>query len=164
MASRRDEKNGRSEPGRDPDEDRHGDREPENAGVDGGLGQARHVRRDQAQKKRQPQRASAIPAAPAASETRRLSVRNCATIRLRPAPSAERIEISRARASARARARLATLAQPIARTKATAAKSSQRALPIAPDVSRASGVSRASTIRPCGCAACSLCAIAVSSA
>ena len=48
------------------------------------------------------------------------SVSSCRTIRNRPAPSAERIEISRCRTEARASSRLATFEQAMSSTSVTA--------------------------------------------
>ena len=66
-------------------------------------------------------RARSSPRAPPTSASTRLSVRSCRRRRERPAPIAVRSAISRSRVEARASRRLATLAQAISSTKATAA-------------------------------------------
>ena len=67
------------------------------------------------------QTATSKPEAPPRAESSRLSTMSCRTMRLRPAPSANRIAISFSRPIARASKRLATLAQAIRRTKPTSA-------------------------------------------
>src|ERR1035441_5102740 len=68
-----------------------------------------------------PYTASRLPSNPPAMESIRLSVRNCRTMRARPAPSARRTPISFCRAVARASSRFATLAQAMTSTSATTA-------------------------------------------
>ena len=65
---------------------------------------------------------AAIPSPPTAAAvlSKSDSVRNCATMRRLPAPSAERTAISVRRAATRARSRPATLLQAISQTMATA--------------------------------------------
>ena len=72
-----------------------------------------------------PQAASPSPAAPPASASARLSVRNWRTSRERLAPSAVRTATSFWRAAARASSMWATLAQAIRRTNATAPSSTR---------------------------------------
>jgi len=72
-----------------------------------------------------PQSANMTPMAAPANESTRLSVRSCSTRRLRVAPRAVRIDISRTRPLARASCRLATLAQAISRTKPVTPSNSQ---------------------------------------
>ena len=67
-----------------------------------------------------PQSASNSPSAPPAIDNRKLSVSNWRINRIRPAPSAVRIAISRSRVAARASKRLAMFTQAINRTKPTA--------------------------------------------
>jgi hypothetical protein len=74
------------------------------------------------------QRANAMPSAPPATASNRLSTTSCRTIARRPAPSDVRIAISRRRDAARARRRLATLKQAIDSNKPTAAYSTSTAL------------------------------------
>jgi hypothetical protein len=63
---------------------------------------------------------SRSPSVPPATASRKLSVRNCRTMRSREAPIASRTATSRCRAEPRASSRLATLAQAISNTKPTA--------------------------------------------
>ncbi len=73
-----------------------------------------------ASKTRTPHTASSHPSVAAAVDRRKLSTRSCRTMRQRLAPRVVRIEISRERPTARARRRLATLAQAMRSTNATA--------------------------------------------
>ena len=59
-------------------------------------------------------------------------MRNWRTMRMRPAPSAERIAISRTRAAVRARSRLATLTQATSRTMPTAPSRTSNELRVEP--------------------------------
>ena len=79
---------------------------------------------------------------PAPARTR-LSVRSCRRIRPRPAPSAVRIAISLCRPVARARRRLATFAQAIRRTNATAPRRTVSAGREEPVICSASGAAPA---------------------
>ncbi len=72
-------------------------------------------------KSRTPSHATPTPRAPPASDSRKVSERNCRTTRKRLAPSAVRIATSLLRTVARARSRLATLAQAMRSTRKTAA-------------------------------------------
>ena len=74
-----------------------------------------------------PHHASSSPPNPPASERTRLSASNWRTSRPRPAPSAARTASSRWRAVARASRRLATFAQAMRSTKATAPASTKSA-------------------------------------
>ena len=67
-----------------------------------------------------PKYPSTSPSTPPASESSTLSVSNCPTMRLRPAPSAARIAISRRRIVARASNKFATFAHAISSTQPTA--------------------------------------------
>ena len=107
--------------------------------------------------RRSPRRAAAGPAAPAraapsrpsAPRSRRrcrrrsasttLSVSSWRTSRIRPAPTAARTTISRPRAEARASSRLATLAQAISSTKATAPSSTNSVCRVSPTTASCSG-------------------------
>ena len=60
------------------------------------------------------------------SESSTLSTSSCRTMRQRVAPSETRTDISRARAAERASSRLATLAQAISSTNATAPISARK--------------------------------------
>ena len=68
-----------------------------------------------------PQTLSNTPSPPPSPARSSASVSSCRNSRVRPAPSAPRIAISRALAEARASSRLATLAQTISSTTATTA-------------------------------------------
>ena len=69
--------------------------------------------------------ASAVPTAPAASASSRLSVSNCCTSRPRPAPSAARTVISRCRAAALESIRFETFAHAISSSTDTAPNRTQ---------------------------------------
>ena len=75
-----------------------------------------------------PQMAMPTPAAPPATESRRLSVRSCRTIRVRGAPSVARSATSPSRSEARTRRRFATFAHAMSRTMPTAPMSTQSAV------------------------------------
>ena len=89
-----------------------------------------------------PQKARTIPAAPPASANKTLSVSICRTSRRRPAPSAARIAISLVREVLRASKRLATLAQAMRRTSATAPRRISRAARASPTSAVCRGTSR----------------------
>src|SRR5256885_4526411 len=74
-----------------------------------------------------PQNASNKPKPPPARESSTLSVSNWRATRSRPAPSATRTAISGCRAAARASRRLATFAQAMSRTNATAPSNTSNA-------------------------------------
>ena len=81
---------------------------------------------------RTPPKASAVPAAPPANASTRLSARRDLTSWPRLAPSAARTAVSRSALTARASCRLARLTHAISSTAPTAANSSQSA-PLTPD-------------------------------
>ncbi len=102
------------------------------------AGKRHRALRDQ---QRRPRRARAAgPAAAPSAVSTQLSVISCRSSRPRPAPTAVRTAISRRRASDRAISRLATLAQAMSRTNATAAISVSSAGRSAPNSSTSSGL------------------------
>ena len=86
-----------------------------------------------------PQRAMITPPVPASSASTTLSVSICRIRRRRPAPTAARTTSSRPRAAARASSRLATLAQAISNTNATAASSTNNVCRVSPTTTSCSG-------------------------
>ena len=89
-----------------------------------------------------PTRAISAPAIPATTASTTLSVRSWRTSRARPAPTAARTTISRPRAEARASSRLATLAQAMSRTKATAPSRTKSVCRVSPTMASCRGVRR----------------------
>ena len=87
-----------------------------------------------------PHSASRAPKTPPARDSMTLSVRSCRRRRARPAPNEARIAISFCRAAARDSSRLATLAQAMSRTKATAPRRISRAVRTSPTISSWSGM------------------------
>ena len=86
-----------------------------------------------------PQRAKSSPSAQPNSASSTLSVRSCRRIRVRPAPSAHRIPISRWRTDARPSSRFATFAHTITRTNPTAPRRASSVGRTGPAISSCSG-------------------------
>jgi len=89
-----------------------------------------------------PHFAKSRPNAPPITARSRLSVSNCPISRARLAPSAVRIAISRSRTVARASNRLATFADAMSSTNATAPRSTSSAERTSPTIASSSGVTR----------------------
>src|SRR6266576_281390 len=83
--------------------------------------------------------APATPSPPPRDASTTLSVSSCLTTRPRPAPKADRMASSRPRAPARASVRLATLTQPIIRTRPTATTSTSSCCVVPNRISSRSG-------------------------
>jgi hypothetical protein len=86
--------------------------------------------------------ARSSPRAQPRSESSTLSARSCRTRRPRPAPRAERTDISFCRPAARARSRFATLVQAISSTNAAAPSATRSCGRRSPNQASASGVMR----------------------